>query len=60
MEAPFPRGSIPGRQVDGPRWSEAEHVRKCPLCRGDIDMRDRAWIDNHQQPLRHPAQDRAQ
>jgi hypothetical protein len=49
-----------GKQVTGPRLSEAEHFRKCPLCGGYVDLRDRAWIDEHQQPLPHLAQDGAQ
>ena len=31
MEDPFPRGTFMGKQVTGPRLSEAEHFRKCPL-----------------------------
>jgi hypothetical protein len=31
-----------------------------PLCNGYIDMRDRVWLEDHQGPLPHPAQDRAQ
>jgi len=34
LEDPFPRGTIMGQQVSGPRLSEAEHFRKCPLCGG--------------------------
>jgi hypothetical protein len=30
------------------------------LCGGHVDMRDRAWIGEHRQPLPHPACDRAQ
>ena len=60
MEDPFPRGTFMGKQVTGPRLSEAEHFRKCPLCGGHVDMRDRAWIGEHRQPLPHPACDRAQ
>ena len=31
----------------GPLLSEAEHFRRCPLCGGYVDMRDRIWIDEH-------------
>ena len=55
LEDPFPRGTIMGKQVTGPRLSEAEHFKRCLLCAGFIDLRDRAWIDGHQQPLPHPA-----
>jgi hypothetical protein len=29
-----PRGSFMGKQVSGPRLTEAEHFRRCPLCNG--------------------------
>jgi len=29
MEDPFPRGVVIGKQITGPRLSEAEHSRKC-------------------------------
>jgi hypothetical protein len=60
IDEPRPRGTCMGKQVTGPRLSEAEHFRKCPLCGGYVDMRDRARIDEQQQPLPHPACDRAQ
>jgi hypothetical protein len=60
MEDPAPRGTIIGRQVTGPHLSEAEHFRRCPLCGGYVDMRDRVWLDDHQGPLPHPACDRVQ
>jgi hypothetical protein len=44
MEDPIPRGTIMGKQVTGPRLSEAEHFKRCPLCGGYVDMRDRVWI----------------
>ena len=43
-----------------PLLSEAEHFKRCPLCGGYVDMRDRVWLEEHQQPLPHPACDRAQ
>jgi hypothetical protein len=60
MEGPQPRGSIIGRQISGPLLSEAEHFKRCPLCGRFIDLRDRVWLEEHQQPLPHPACDRAQ
>jgi hypothetical protein len=59
-DEPRPRGVVIGRQITGPRLTEAEHFRKCPMCGGYVDMRDWVWVDEHQQPLPHPAQDRAQ
>jgi hypothetical protein len=56
----FPRGTVIGEQITSPPLSEAEYFRKCPLCGGYVDMRDRVWLEDHQQPLPHPAQDRAQ
>jgi hypothetical protein len=60
IDEPRPRGTVIGKQVTGPRLSEAEHCRRCPLCGGYVDMRDRVWLEEHQQPLPHPPQDRAQ
>jgi hypothetical protein len=60
MDEPQPRGRCMGRQVSGPRLTEAEHFRRCPLCGGYVDLRDRVWFEEHQQPLPHPACDRAQ
>jgi hypothetical protein len=60
LNEPGPRGTVIGRQVSGPPLSEAEHFRKCPLCGGYVDMRDRVWLEDHQRPLPHPASDRVQ
>jgi hypothetical protein len=60
LDEPRPRGVVIGRQITGPRLTEAEHFRKCPMCGGYVDMRDQVWLEDHQQPLPHPAQDRAQ
>jgi hypothetical protein len=60
VDEPRPRGSCMGKQVTGPRLTEAEHFRRCPLCGGYVDMRDRVWLDDHQRPLPHPACDGAQ
>jgi hypothetical protein len=54
-----PRGSIIG-QWGGPPRTEAEHFAQCPLCGGYVDMRDLVCMEEHQQPLPHPACDRAQ
>jgi hypothetical protein len=60
MDEPRPRGSIVRRQISGPPLTEAEHFKRCPLCGGYVDMRDRVWLEEHQQPLPHPACDRVQ
>jgi hypothetical protein len=57
MDEPRPRGTV---IIGGPPLSEAEHFKRCPLCSGYVDMRDRVWLEDHQQPLPHPACDRAQ
>jgi len=41
FDEPRPRGAVIGKQITGPRLTEAEHFRKCPLCGGYVDMRDR-------------------
>jgi hypothetical protein len=60
LEEPRPRGVVIGRQITGPRLTEAEHFRRCPLCGGYVDMRDLVWLEGHQGPLPHPACDGAQ
>jgi hypothetical protein len=60
MDEPRPRGTVFGEHVGGPRLSEAEHFRKCPLCGGYVDMRDRFWLEDHQTALPHPPCDRPQ
>jgi hypothetical protein len=60
IDEPRPRGSVIGRQVSGPLRSEAEHFARCPPCGGYVDMRDLISCEGHQQPLPHPACDRAQ
>jgi hypothetical protein len=39
---------------------EAEHFIRCPTCGGWINMRDLAQVLEHEGPLPHPAQDKAQ
>jgi hypothetical protein len=60
VDEPRPRGTVIGKQISGPRLTEAEHFRRCTLCGGYVDMRDRVWLDDHQTALPHPACDRAQ
>jgi hypothetical protein len=40
--------------------SEAEHFWKCQACGGYFDMRDLGAVLEHEEPLPHPAGDRAQ
>jgi hypothetical protein len=60
---PTSRGSGPVESVvtveraDGRRVSEAEHFFRCTACDGWIDLRDLAWVEDHEGPLPHPAQD---
>ena len=57
IDEPRPRGTVIGEQVTGPRLTEAEHFRKCPVCGAYFHMRDLVWFDEHQEPLPHPACD---
>jgi len=50
IDEPRPRGTVIGKQVTGPRLSEAEHFWKCSLCDGYVDMRDLAWVEDHEGP----------
>ncbi len=54
---PRPRGKFIGERADGRRVSEAEHFFRCTACDGWIDLRDLAWVEDHEGPLPHPAQD---
>jgi hypothetical protein len=60
IEEPRPRGTALGERADGRRVSEAEHYFRCKACDGWIDGRDLAWVEDHEGPLPHPAQDQAQ
>jgi hypothetical protein len=60
IDEPRPRGSIMGERVGGPPLDEGEHFFKCPLCHGYIDMRDRAWVEDHEGELPHPSCDGVQ
>jgi hypothetical protein len=59
IDEPRPRGTVIGRQISGALLSGAEHFARYPLCGGYVGMRDRVWLEEHQQPLPHPACDRA-
>jgi hypothetical protein len=60
IDEPRPRGTVIGRQISGAPRTEAEHFKRCRLCGGYFDMRDLVWLEEHQQPLPHPAGDRPQ
>jgi hypothetical protein len=60
LDEPRPRGTVIRRQITGFPLTDAEHYFRCSLCGGIIDARDRAWIEEHQTALPHPACDRAQ
>ena len=57
IEEPRPRGTALGERADRRRVSEAEHYFRCTICGGFIDGRDLAWVEDHEGPLPHPAQD---
>jgi hypothetical protein len=57
---PRPRGTVLGERTDGQHVPEAEHFFKCEACGGYLDARDLIWIQDHEGPLPHPAQDQAQ
>ena len=54
---PIRRGQIIGK-VTGPPLSE--HFWKCEACGGYFDIRDLGAVLEHDEPLPHPAGDRAQ
>jgi hypothetical protein len=60
IDEPKPRGTFIGERVGGPPLNEAENYFKCETCGGWFDARDLAWVEDHDGPLPHPAQDRAQ
>jgi hypothetical protein len=60
LEEPRPRGTVLGERADRLRVGEAFHYFRCKTCGGWIDARDLAWIEDHEGPLPHPAQDQAQ
>jgi hypothetical protein len=60
IDEPKPRGTFIGERVGGPPLNEAENYFKCETCGGWFDARDLGWVEDHEGPLPHPAQDRAQ
>jgi hypothetical protein len=60
IDEPKPRGTFMGERVGGPPLNEGENYFKCEKCGGWFDARDLAWVEDHDGPLPHPAQDRAQ
>jgi hypothetical protein len=42
------------------RFEEADRFKRCPICGGFVDVLDLAWVEDHEGPLPHPTQDRAQ
>ena len=57
IEEGRPRGTVLGERADRRRVSEAEHYFRCKICGGFIDARDLAWLEEHEGPVPHPAQD---
>jgi hypothetical protein len=60
IDEPIPRGKVFGQRAGRRRVPEADHYFRCRICNGFIDARDLAWVDDHQGPLPHPAQDGVQ
>jgi hypothetical protein len=40
--------------------TEAERFKRGQICGGYVDILDLSWVENHEVPLPHPVQDRAQ
>jgi hypothetical protein len=57
LEELRPRGTMIGGRSDGRHVPEAEHFFRCVECGGWIDARDYVWVEDHEDPLPHPAQD---
>jgi hypothetical protein len=60
IDEPRPRGTCMGERVGGRALTEAEHYFRCDKCGGWFDGRDLGWVEDHEGPLPHPAQDRTQ
>jgi hypothetical protein len=60
MTPPVPRGKIIGKRVGEQPTDEADHFFKCEMCGGYFDARDLGAVLDHDEPLPHPAGDRAQ
>jgi hypothetical protein len=54
----FPRGKCMGTPTRP--LPEAERFKCCPACGGYVDILDLAWVEDHDGPLPHPAQDGVQ
>jgi hypothetical protein len=59
FDEPRPRGTVIGKQINGPRLSEAENYFRCDRCGGWFDARDLVWVKDHEGPLLRPASDLA-
>jgi hypothetical protein len=59
FDEPRPRGTLLGERADGRRVRKVEHFFRCKACSGWIDARDYVWVEDHEGPLPHPAQDQA-
>jgi hypothetical protein len=46
-----------GERAERRRVREVEHLFRCKACNRWIDARDYVWVEDHQGPLQHPAQD---
>jgi hypothetical protein len=57
-DEPFPRGKYMG--TSSRPLIEAERFKRCAACGGYVDILDLSWVEDHEGPLPHPAQDRAQ
>jgi hypothetical protein len=63
MKIADPDQAIPrGTYMGTPSWPliEAERFKRCPICGGYIYILDLSWVEDREEPLPHPAQDRAQ
>jgi uncharacterized protein (DUF2342 family) len=57
LDEPRRRGTLVGVRTDRRPVREAEHFFRCVACNGWIDARDYVWVEAHEGPLPHPAQD---
>jgi hypothetical protein len=60
IDEPRPRGTLLGERADRRRVHEVEYFFRCKACNGWIDARDLTWVEDHEGPLPHPAQDQSQ
>jgi hypothetical protein len=56
----LPRGQFIGVRVGEDAADEAHHFFRCAECGCWVDMRDLGTVLDHEGPLPHPAEDRAQ